>query len=136
VYSKQGSPTPDLALNKSVTTSSDENPTAFPASNAVDGDLGSRWASGHTDGEWLDVDLGQSQALHQATLTWENAYGKAYEIQGRNSPTDPWSTLATMANGQGGTDRLALTGSYRYVRFQGAERGTPYGYSLYEFAIQ
>jgi endoglucanase Acf2 len=136
VYSTQGAPTPDLALNTPVTTSSDENPTAFPATNAVDGDLGSRWASGHTDGEWLDVDLGQPQALHQATLTWENAYGKAYEIQGRNSPTDPWSTLATMANGQGGTDTLALTGSYRYVRFQGVERGTPYGYSLYEFAIQ
>ncbi|MBK4348660.1 discoidin domain-containing protein [Lacisediminihabitans changchengi] len=134
VYSTQGAPSPDLAHKHPVESSSDES-GSFPAKNAVDGDAGSRWASGHTDGEWLDVDLGAVTPVHSATLNWEGAYGSAYLIQGRTSPFSTWTTVATVSNGDGGTDSVALSGDWRYIRMQGVTRATPYGYSLYSIEI-
>ncbi|MFE3452616.1 hypothetical protein ACFXJ8_27200 [Nonomuraea sp. NPDC059194] len=36
---------------------------------------------------------------------------------------------------RGGTDDLAVTGSGRHIRLYGTSRGTPYGYSLWEFEV-
>src|ERR1700760_4668143 len=49
--------TTDAALNKTATASSLES-AAFPASAATDGNLGTRWSSGFSDPQWLQVDLG------------------------------------------------------------------------------
>ncbi len=38
-------------------------------------------------------------------------------------------------DGNGGVDTLDVTGTGRYVRVNGTERGTGYGYSLYEFGV-
>lgn len=135
VDSTKGAPTPDLARGAPTTSSADES-TGVPARNATDGDPTSRWASGHTDDQWLDVDLGSVHALHRATLEWEAAYGAAYRIEARESTDDDWTTLATSADGDGGTDTVDLSGSWRYVRFQGVRRATPYGYSLYTFEVR
>ncbi|TCK65817.1 discoidin domain-containing protein [Curtobacterium sp. PhB136] len=135
VYSKEGAPTPDLARG-AVVSSSDDESASVPARNAVDGDSTSRWASGHTDDQWLTVDLGASEPVHQAKIRWEDAYGRGYRIQGRNASTDHWTTLASESDGDGDTDTLALNGSWRYVRLQGDERATPYGYSVYDFEIR
>jgi chitodextrinase len=70
----------NVALNKPATASSTENST-FPASNAVDGNASTRWSSAFSDPQWLRVDLGQTYAISRVTLTWEAAYGKAYQIQ-------------------------------------------------------
>ncbi|MFZ4896299.1 discoidin domain-containing protein [Plantibacter sp. Mn2098] len=135
VMSSAGAPTPDLANNATVSSSSDES-TSVPAGAAVDGDSTTRWASGHTDDQWLEVDLGSAKAVHRATLVWESAYGKSYRIEARNSVTDPWTTLSTTSNGSGGTENLTLDGTWRYIRFHGTERATPFGYSLYSFEIR
>lgn len=135
VDSTKGAPTPDLARHAPTTSSADES-TGVPARDATDGDPTSRWASGHTDDQRLDVDLGSVQALHQATLDWEAAYGSAYRIDARNSTDDDWTTLATVTDGDGGTDTVDLSGSWRYVRFQGTDRATPYGYSLFSFEVR
>jgi endoglucanase Acf2 len=135
VSSKQGAPSPDLARGAAVSSSADES-AAVPARNAVDGDGSSRWASGHTDDQWLDVDLGAQHDLHQATLVWEGAYGSAYRIEARNSPTDDWTTIGSVTDGTGGTDTVALSGSWQYVRFQGVRRATAYGYSLWSLEVR
>ncbi|WP_245635303.1 discoidin domain-containing protein [Dactylosporangium aurantiacum] len=79
-----GVPDPDVgrrhALNKPATASSTEA-AAYPASAAVDGSLTTRWASAFADPQWIQVDLGQSYAIGRVKLTWEAAYGSAYQIQ-------------------------------------------------------
>ncbi|MEV6205347.1 discoidin domain-containing protein [Streptomyces sp. NPDC051771] len=122
-----------LSQGKTATASSLEG-AVFPASAAVDGDLGTRWASQWQDPQWLQVDLGTSRQLSRAVLTWEAAYGKSYEIQASDNGTD-WRTVTAVSAGDGGTDEVALSGSGRYVRLNGLTRGTGYGYSLWEFQV-
>jgi hypothetical protein len=125
--------TTNLALNKTATASSLEN-AGFPASNAVDGNLGTRWSSAFSDPQWLEVDLGSTQSICQVTLNWETAYGKAFQIQ--TSPDgSTWTSIYSTTTGTGGTQTLSVTGSGRYIRMYGTARGTQYGYSLWEFSV-
>jgi beta-glucanase (GH16 family) len=124
----------NIAQGKPTTASSLENAT-FPASNATDGNATTRWSSGFSDPQWLQVDLGQSYNITHATLSWEAAYGKAYQIQTSPDGTN-WTTIYSTTTGDGGTDDLAITGTGRYIRMYGTARATAYGYSLYEFSVQ
>ena len=124
----------NIALNKPATSSSNESAALGPA-NAVDGNLGTRWSSGFSDPQWIRVDLGQSYNISHVTLNWEAAYGRAYQIQ--TSPDgNTWTTIFSTTTGDGGTDDLAVTGTGRYIRMNGTQRATQYGYSLFEFAVQ
>jgi beta-glucanase (GH16 family) len=123
----------NIALNKPTTSSSNENSTLGPA-NAVDGNTGTRWSSGFSDPQWIRIDLGQTYAVNHVTLTWEAAFGRAYQIQVSNDGTN-WTTIYSTTTGDGGTDDLAITGTGRYIRMYGTQRATQYGYSLWEFAV-
>ncbi|HEX6968093.1 MAG TPA: discoidin domain-containing protein, partial [Micromonosporaceae bacterium] len=61
--------TTNVALGKAASASSVEN-ASFPAANAVDGNTGTRWSSGFSDPQWLEVDLGSSQSVCGVTLNW------------------------------------------------------------------
>ena len=135
VFSTKGAPSPDLARNAVVTASSSESSSVGPR-NAVDGDATSRWASGHSDDQWLQLDLGTARTLRSAHIDWEGAYGSAYRIEGRNSSTDDWTTIASVTDGDGGADDVALSGDWRYVRLHGVHRATPYGYSVYSLQLR
>jgi hypothetical protein len=124
--------TTNVALNRPATASSQEN-VAFPAPNAVDGNTGTRWSSAFADPQWLQVDLGSSQALCKVVLNWEAAYGKAFQVQvSPNGST--WTTVYSTTTGTGGTQTLNVTGTGRYLRIYGTTRATQYGYSLWEVA--
>jgi beta-glucanase (GH16 family) len=123
----------NIALNKPATSSSNENASLGPA-NAVDGNAATRWSSGFSDPQWIRVDLGQTYAVNHVTLTWEAAYGRAYQIQVSDDGTN-WTTIYSTTTGDGGTDDLAISGSGRYIRMNGTQRATQYGYSLFEFAV-
>ncbi|PZF56695.1 hypothetical protein DEJ23_09000 [Curtobacterium sp. MCSS17_008] len=135
VFSTQGAPTPDRARRAAVTSSGDES-AGTPARNAVDGDPGTRWASEHADDARLDVDLGGRHEVHEATIDWEDAYGRSYRIEGRDGTTGAWTTIATVTDGDGGTDRVPLSGTWLQIRLQGVDRATPYGYSVYAFEVR
>ncbi|MFG1883933.1 ThuA domain-containing protein [Micromonospora sp. NPDC049102] len=123
----------NLAKGKPARASSYEG--AFVVANAFDGVAGTRWGSSFGDPQWIDVDLGATYALSRVKLTWEAAYGSAYQIQ---TSTDgvTFTTIRTVTGGDGGVDDLTgLTGSGRYVRLLGTARGTAWGYSLYEFEV-
>ncbi len=124
----------NIAQGKTTTASSVENAT-FPASNATDGNLGTRWSSAFSDPQWLQVDLGQSYTITHVTLTWEAAYARSYQIQTSPNGT-AWTNIFSTTTGDGGTDDLGVTGTGRYIRMNGTARATPYGYSLFEFAVQ
>src|SRR5260370_1047205 len=81
----------NLALNKPATASSTEN-AGTPAADAVDGNTGTRWSSAFSDPQWLEVDLGSSQAICQVVLQWETAYATAFQIQTSADGTT-WTTI-------------------------------------------
>ncbi|MDJ0382094.1 family 20 glycosylhydrolase [Streptomyces sp. G-G2] len=124
----------NLARNRPTTASSTETAN-FPAPAATDGDPATRWSSAYGDPQWLQVDLGSSQAVSRVVLRWEAAYGKAFQIQLSDDATT-WRTVYTATTGTGGVqDLTGLSGSGRYIRLYGTQRGTAYGYSLYEFEV-
>jgi hypothetical protein len=125
--------TTNVALNRPATASSTET-TGYSAANALDGNATTRWSSAFSDPQWLQVDLGSSQQICQVVLSWEAAYGKAFQVQVSVDASN-WTTIYSTGSGTGGTQTLDVSGTGRYVRMYGTARGTGYGYSLWELAI-
>ena len=123
-----------LSQGKTATASSSENPGAFPASAAVDGNTGTRWASAFADPQWLQVDLGASSAITRVELNWEAAYGKTFKIQ-TSANGSTWADASAATAGQAGVQSVSVSATARYVRMYGTERATQYGYSLWEFKV-
>jgi hypothetical protein len=122
-----------LSQGKTATASSTEN-ASLPASNAVDGNPGTRWSSAFSDPQWLQVDLGGTASVSQVVLQWEAAYATAFQIQTSPDGTN-WTTIYSTTTGTGGTQTLNITGTGRYVRMYGTARATQWGYSLWEFQV-
>jgi hypothetical protein len=123
----------DAARGRTATASSSENAT-MAAGAAVDGNAGTRWSSAFSDPQWLQVDLGSTQTICGADLSWEAAYATAYQIQTSANGTT-WTTIYSTTTGTGGNQALTVSGSGRYVRMNGTARATAYGYSLWTFAV-
>jgi hypothetical protein len=125
-------PTLNLALNKPTAASADPHQ---PSDRAVDGKLDCRWESAFSDPQWISVDLGAVTTINRVLLNWENAYCKAYTIEVSTDGTS-WTTVYSTTTGNGGIDDLSFSpASARYVKMNGTKRGTPYGYSLWEFEV-
>ena len=129
-------PSVNLALNKTTTVSSIEA-VGTPGSAAVDGNGSSRWSSAFSDPQWLYVDLGATYSISRVKITWEGAYGKDYVVQIASDPNNnSWAPLRTVTGNTAlVNDHTGLSGSGRYVRVYGTQRGTPYGYSIYELEV-
>ncbi|MBW4079929.1 discoidin domain-containing protein [Paenibacillus sp. S150] len=125
----------NLALKKPAVASSSENASLGPASAALDGDLLTRWASAASDPQWIYTDLGTALAIGGVKLRWETAYGKSYKIQVSGDALS-WTDVYATTTGDGGADDISFPAvNGRYVRMLGLQRGTGYGYSLYEFEV-
>ena len=122
-----------LSQGKTATASSTES-AAYPASDAVDGNTGTRWSSAFSDPQWLEVDLGAVHPITKVALDWEFAYAVAFQIQVSDDGAT-WTDLYSTTTGTGGSQTIPVSGSGRYVRMYGTQRGTQYGYSLWEFQI-
>ncbi|WP_419704428.1 discoidin domain-containing protein [Promicromonospora sp. NFX87] len=124
--------TTNAALGRPATASSTEGP--FGPAMAVDGDPGTRWSSAAADPQWIRVDLGSVQDLCRVELSWETAYGRDFRIEASDDGST-WRTLRTVTDGTGGSQGFDVAGAGRYVRITGTERGTGYGYSLWELKV-
>ena len=135
VTSGPGGGTPILLSQGKPATASSTKSASMTAKNAVDGNASTRWASKKgIDPVWLQVDLGAKASITEVKLTWDKAYGSAYQIQ-VSDDGQTWTTINTTSAGDGGTDDLTVSGSGRYVRMNGTKRGTNSGYSLDEFQV-
>ena len=123
-----------LSQGKPATASSTEAPGAYLASAAVDGNTGTRWSSAFSDPQWIQVDLGSSQAISRVELSWEAAAAKSFQVQVSDNATS-WNTVYSTTTATGGNQSLTVSGSGRYVRMHGTQRTTGYGYSLWEFKV-
>jgi endo-1,4-beta-D-glucanase Y len=130
-----GTPSSNLALNKSTTTSSVEG-TGLEGSKAVDGSGTTRWASAAgVDPQWIRVDLTTSYNINRVKIVWEAAYASAYQVQ-VSADGNTWTTIKSVTGNTALTnDWTGLTGTGRYVRVNGTARGTQWGYSIFELEV-
>jgi hypothetical protein len=105
---------------------------------ATDGNLGTRWSSRFSDPQWIYVDLGQNRTFNQVTLRWETAYARRFGIyyQSASMCSSCWAQVYWTNDGRGGTNTINFSPvTARYVLMYGVQRGTPWGYSLWEFEV-
>jgi len=137
LISAQGQ-TINLALNKPAVASTLET-SAYPASNATDGNETTKWSSGGNFAQWLYVDLGSFYDVQKVVLKWaDDRYASTLDIQVSNDAVQ-WSTIFTInpnpASGNPVTTITGITGIGRYVRFNGRGRGTGVRYRVAEFEV-
>lgn len=124
----------NLAVGKPAVASSVET-GYFTANKAFDENSGTRWSSDPSDSQWIYVDLGQTFTLNRVKLNWETAYAKSYAIQVSGDAVN-WNTVYSTTNGDGGIDDLTFAPvNARYVRMNGSQRATAWGYSLWDFEV-
>ncbi|CAN5211289.1 hypothetical protein BH23BAC3_BH23BAC3_11070 [soil metagenome] len=123
------------AFQKLTTASSIENQQHL-AEFATDGNMGTRWSSLYQDDEWLQVDLEKSFDIHNIKLYWEVAHAAVYTIDVSFDGFN-WETIFEENNGDGGLDSLFFEQPEpaRFVRMNGIERATEWGFSLFEFEV-
>ncbi len=122
---------PGVSL-KPVKVSSSAVEGANTADLTIDGKLNTRWSSAADNGAWIQWDFGTKTQVGYMKLTWENAYGKQYNLQVSDDGQN-WTTIRAVTNGLGGTEEFFNLGvNARYVQLQGVQRATQYGYSLFE----
>ena len=130
-------PGTNVAIGKTATASSYQptgtNGPQLP-SYAVDGNYATRWASEWVETAWLQVDLGSATPITTVLLGWEAAYATAYQVQ-VSSDGGTWQTVYATTSGDGGFDQIPVNTTARYVRVNGSERSTAYGYSLWELGV-
>ncbi|MEJ2738111.1 MAG: glycoside hydrolase family 3 C-terminal domain-containing protein, partial [Anaerolineae bacterium] len=94
----------NVALHRPVTCSSIEGPD-YTCSQAVDGDLNTRWSSQFSDPQWIYFDLGARVKIERVILHWETAFGEAYQIQISDDAIN-WTDLYSTTAGDGEVDNL------------------------------
>lgn len=123
-----------LASNGAAATASgtEQDLARFTPDHAIDGDLSTRWSSNYSDSAWLQVQLAAPQHLGKVVIHWEAAHAVAYTLQ-TSADGSTWTTAASVTGSLGGTETLWIDQSnVRYLRMQGVQRATAYGYSIYE----
>lgn len=126
-------PKPNLALRKSVAVTSVER-SGLEGDKAVDGSLGTRWSSMFSDPQAIVVDLGALYSIEDVVLYWEGAYAKEYYLR-ISDGVGPWVDVFHVTDGTGGMVRIPVGANGRKVMVAGVQRGTSYGYSLYEIEV-
>ncbi|MEU8886577.1 beta-N-acetylglucosaminidase domain-containing protein [Streptomyces sp. NPDC048442] len=121
---------PDLVRTGRASSSGDET-ADFPAAAAADGRAGTRWSSPAGPAAWWQLELAQPVRVGQVVLTWQDAYAKAYRVQ-VSADGRSWRTAATVRDGRGGRETVRFDApDAKFVRVQGDERATRFGYSLW-----
>ncbi|MGW0811709.1 beta-N-acetylglucosaminidase domain-containing protein [Streptomyces viridiviolaceus] len=127
----------NLALTGTATASSvEQNLDRLAPRYVNDGRMGTRWASGYSDDEWVQVELAAPAKVAAVTLAWENACATEYTVQTSQDGVN-WRTVSTQRPDGCGNDVIRLTAgeTVQYVRMQGISRKTTWGYSLYEMGV-
>ena len=143
VFSSSGVPTPISGFEEIVMpakmgakTSSCQEPEGYEPERAVDGNMSTRWSSSFSDPQWLEIDLGKTLQLVGLTIHWEAAYGKIYDILLSEDGKD-WKEVYTATDGDGSIDDIYFKKTLaRFLKILGKERGTAWGYSIYEVSIK
>ena len=128
---------PSLALGASVyATAYDRAAELYTPEKIVDGDASTRWATMEAeDDQHIIIDLKEPKTFSSIYLIWEAAFGRKYTIE-VSDDGESYTPVVTQENGTGGTDVYNIEPTTaRYIKINMTERGTGWGYSIYEFSI-
>ena len=139
----------NLALNKSVTASSDVSGqySHLSPDKIVDGDTGTRWSAEASPIQWVVVDLGEVYEMNYFHIIWEggsfNMRGSAYNIYVSESNLaggEDWGTPVVTKTDNAeieSSDSLDVSVSGRYVKLEVTDIDGDYGnnVSVKEFEI-
>ncbi|MDR1432710.1 MAG: discoidin domain-containing protein [Propionibacteriaceae bacterium] len=136
-------PEANLALNKPALASSESTEGSGNERQAVfanDGLGSTRWASGNSNNQWWQVDLGNGEQklydVSQVVIKWEDSHAATFRID-YSADGANWTqgeVLTTSVAAGAGTDTIDLTGvTARFLRMQGLTRVNEWGYSIFEF---
>jgi hypothetical protein len=130
----------NLAMNKAAEASTVEasSPNYAPG-KAVDGFPATRWASELLDKTWFQIDLGEVTEMDTVTIDWEYARAKTYKLLVSDDKQN-WTNAVKENNGVitavDGKETVHFDPiKARYIKFEGIDRATFYGYSFYEFGV-
>lgn len=124
----------NLALNKPVTTSGNEN-NGTVGNNAVDGDFNTRWSSRFQDNEWIEADLQNIYYINQFRLFWEASYATSFSIE-LSTDGKTYTEVYSTTESRGGEQEIKINDTLgRYVRLNCLTRNSGYGSSLWEFEV-
>ncbi|WP_405591645.1 discoidin domain-containing protein [Streptomyces sp. NBC_01190] len=136
-------PSTDLALHKTATSSSVDDPADQPG-NVTDGNDATRWSSSFDDDQWIAVDLGSAVSFDRVDLVWEQAYAQTYVVQ-VSTDGSAWTDVKSVDNTAvplpfNGGDASLQTEDFtartaRYVRISGGARATSWGNSLWTLSV-
>ena len=106
---------------------------------ALDNNTGTRWESAAADPQTFIIDLGQERIFNTLEIVWEGAYAKTFTVSTSSDKiawTPVWNVTGQELAGFPYTQTQVIDKTTaRYVKFEGIERGTPYGYSFWEFRV-
>lgn len=124
----------NLALNATVTTSSNENDSLL-GQYAVDGDSSTRWSSAWNDGEWIMVDLGTICTVGCVNIEWEDAYSSTYTIMWSQDNVTWYTASTSTIHSSAKTTNMFYNRPVRYIKVVCDKRATIYGSSIYELEV-
>jgi len=141
----------DIARDGTAVAASEyPDSTRFAARFAIDGDPGTRWGSDYVHGDeepappsdhdptrdWIHVELAEPSPVHKVVFDWQTARPAAFAIQ-TSLDGEEWTTVRTVSNPAVGRNEhvLDITEPVGFVRMQGIEPATRWGYSLWSFEI-
>lgn len=135
-----GVPTEVYDVNFALTSNgSSAEATSGQAADAIDNNTGSRWESVHSDPQTWILDLGQERIFNTLEIVWEGAYAKTFTVSTSSDKaawTPVWNVTGQELAGFPYTQTQTIDKTTaRYVKFEGTERGTGYGYSFFEFRV-
>lgn len=123
---------PGVAVRPVAATASSSINAGSDATKAIDGNVGTRWESAHSDAQTIQFDFGAKTLLGSMKLVWEAAYAKEYAIEFSDDGST-WYQARYVTGAKGGTEEFFnLRAQVRHVRIRGVARATQYGYSLFE----
>lgn len=93
----------NVAVGAIATASGNEAPN-FPANQAFDGNLTTRWSANYNGTRWIAGDLGTAQTFNEVTIAWEGASARDYTVS-----TSPDGNTWTVAATKTGMPELART---------------------------
>ena len=107
------------------------------ASNAVDGDVKTKWVSGTNEPQWIYVDLGGKYNVEDVVLRWDVNYAPIYTIQ-KSDDAKKWIDVYSTANGDGVDDYIDFPHSFacRYLRLYITTPPAKKRCSLLEFEVK
>ncbi|MDQ0894961.1 hyaluronoglucosaminidase [Agromyces ramosus] len=125
----------NVAPAGTASASSTEVPR-FGPENVNDDDPSTRWASGYSDDSWVQVKLAEPTVVRGITVNWEAACATAYELQTSTDGTT-WKTIRTVDDSTCALDLYTFPEDepVQYVRMQGIDRKTTWGYSIWELGV-